>query len=168
MAGCNSCSNWQTKSVDCSMNFGGQAAFGTPNTGSFSPPFAPDASACVLQIVASTNTYSKSGSALNALKTLSQTPPIAQRLNRECTVRQLPSSGGRSRHGAAPRASQRIASRNSRLSAPPPVTLFTRYQRLNDRPLPVCQSSSAQDRLPVFDLESKIGRFGNPLNADAT
>jgi hypothetical protein len=71
-----------------------------------------------LQIVASTKTYLKSESALNTLKRLSQTPDSVQRRNREGTVRQFPSSGGRSRQGEAPRASRRMASGNKRLFAP--------------------------------------------------
>ena len=63
--------------------------------------------------------YSKSGPLHDALKSPSQTPSRDQRRNRVWTDFQCPGSGGRSRHGVAPRASQRPASTKSRLSAPP-------------------------------------------------
>ena len=82
------------------------------------PPFCEVASAWVLQMVASTSTYPKPRSARNALKRRAQTPAIVLCRNREGSVRQLPGSGGKSRHGLAPRASHKIASRNNRLSVP--------------------------------------------------
>ena len=69
-------------------------------------------------MVASMSTSSKSGASFNALKRLSQTPARDQRRKRVQTDFQCPGSGGRSRQGVAPRASQRQASTNRRLSAP--------------------------------------------------
>lgn len=168
LAGGDHKADWQAKRVDGSVDLGGQAALGSADCVSLSPPFAPLASACALQIVASTRTYSKSGSVLNVLKRLSQTPASVQRRNRQCAVRQLPSSGGRSRQGDAVRASQRIASTNSRLSA---------AVRPRSPCLPGTSGSiraycaSVRHRLlkiaSVFDLESNLTRFGNPLNEDA-
>ena len=51
-------------------------------------------------------------------KKRAQTPAIVQRRNREGPMRQLPGSGGKSRHGDARRASHKIAPRNNRLSVP--------------------------------------------------
>lgn len=73
----------QAKSVDRDMDLGRQASLGASDTGSFKPPFCEVASACVLQIVASTRTYSKSGSWRNALKRLSHIPAKVHRRNRE-------------------------------------------------------------------------------------
>ena len=72
----------QTKRVDCRMDLGGQAAIGATDGVSLSPPFAPLASAWALQIVESTRTYSKSGSARNSLKRCSQAPESDQRRKR--------------------------------------------------------------------------------------
>ena len=104
-----------------------------------------------------------SGSLLNALKRLSQTPACVQRRNRQWAVRQLPSSGGKSRQGDAVRASQRTASTNSRLSA---------AVRPRSPFLPGTSGSihahcaSVRVRLlkiaSVFDLESNLNQFGNP------
>ena len=153
----------QAKRVNCSVDLRCQAAFGATDRVSLSPPFAPLASAWALQMVASTRTYSKSGSLLNALKRLSQTPACVQRRNRQWAVRQLPSSGGKSRQGDAVRASQRTASTNSRLSA---------AVRPRSPFLPGTSGSihahcaSVRVRLlkiaSVFDLESNLNQFGNP------
>ena len=158
----------QAKRIDGRVDFRRQTTLGAANCVSFSPPFAPLASACVLQIVASTRTYSKSGVALKALKRLSQTPECVQRRNRQCAVRQLPSSGGRSRHGDAVLASQRIASMKSRLSvAVRPRSPFFPGTSGSIR----AHCASLKVRLlkiaSVFDLESKFNQFGNPLNEDA-
>ena len=157
----------QPERVHGGVNFGGQAALGSTDRVSLSPPFAPLASACALQIVASTRTYSKSGSPLKALKRLSQIPVWVQRRKRQCAVRQLPSSGGRSRQGDAVRASHRIASRKSRLSvAVRPGSPFLPGRRDSIR----AHCASVRVRLlkiaSVFDLESKLKRLGNPLNDD--
>ena len=58
--------DWQVKRIHRGMDFRGQAAFGATDCVNFSPPFAQLASAWALQIVASTRTYSKSGSVLKA------------------------------------------------------------------------------------------------------
>ncbi len=158
----------QAKRVDCGVDFRGQAAFGASDCVSFSPPFAPLASAWALQMVASIRTYSKSGSALNALKRLSQMPACVHRRNRQCAVRQLPSSGGRSRQGEAVRANHRIASRKSLLS----VAVRPRSPFLPGTSGSICaHCASVRVRLlkitSVFDLESNPNQFGNPLNEDA-
>ena len=91
----------------------------------FKPPFREVASSWILSIAAAISTYSKSGSMAMALKRLSHKPTSVQRLNRQCTVRQLLSWAGRSRQGEAVRASHRAASTNSLLSAPlRPRSLF--------------------------------------------
>ena len=157
----------QPERIDSGVDFGGQATLRAADRVSLSPPFAPLASACALQIVASTRTYSKSGSPLKALKRLSQIPVWVQRRKRQCAVRQLPSSGGRSRQGDAVRASHRIASRKSRLSvAVRPGSPFLPGRRDSIR----AHCASVRVRLlkiaSVFDLESKLKRLGNPLNDD--
>lgn len=120
----------------------------------FSRSFARAASACVLQILASTSMNSNSGSRFNALKGLSHRPGSVQRRNRECTVRQLPGAAGRLRQEDALRASQRIASGNKRLSALPrprspfqPGTRGSMITRCLSKP--VCSRST-----PLFDRDS--------------
>ena len=81
------------------------------------PPFAPAAIWCAWTIVPSTNTYSRSNSSDNSLKTPSKTPETAQRRNRLNTLFQLPKRSGRSRQGDPVRVRQRKASRNCRSSA---------------------------------------------------
>ncbi len=159
----------QAKCIHGGVYLGGQATLGATDCVSLSPPFAPLASAWALQMVASTKTYSKSGSALKVLKKLSQTPDSVQRRNRQCAVRQLPGTGGRSRHGEAVRANQRIASRKSRLSDPVrPRSPFLPGTSGSIR----AHCASLKVRLlniaSVFDLESKFKAFGNPPNEDAT
>ena len=158
----------QAKSIDSGMDLGRQPPARATDRVSFSPPFAPLASACALQIVASTNTYSKSGSCDKALKRLSHIPASVQRRNRQCTVRQFPSCSGKSRQGDAVRASHRTASTKRRLSVPVrprspflPETsgsIRAHCASLNVRLLKIAS---------VFDLESNLRKFGNPLNEDA-
>lgn len=62
LAGCYREADRQAKGIDSGMDFRSQAAFGATDCVSFSPPFAPLASAWALQMVASTRTYSTSGS----------------------------------------------------------------------------------------------------------
>ena len=107
----------QAERIHGGVDLGCQAAFRASGPGSLKPLFERSP-ACVLQIVALIRTYSKSGSWLNALKRFSQTPASVHLRNREWNVRQFPNSGGRSRHGLAPRASQRMASATSLLSVP--------------------------------------------------
>jgi hypothetical protein len=45
LSGCRMDADRQAKGGNCSMEFGGQAATGPADRGSFSPPFAPAASA---------------------------------------------------------------------------------------------------------------------------
>ena len=116
-----------------------------------------------------------------ALKRLSQTPARDHRRNRVYTDFQGPSSGGRSRQGVAPRASHRTASTTNRSplclnqwringslrARPTSVSRFARNKMAETRPPRVSQGPSAQDRLAVFDLESKTRVLGNPVNEDA-
>ena len=68
--------------------------------------------------MASSTTYSKSGSSDTAASGRSQAPLADQRSNRRQTLLQLPGSAGRSRHGAPVRAIQSTASTKRRLSLP--------------------------------------------------
>ncbi len=72
----------QANGIDGSVQFGRQAATRTTDGGSFSPPFAPVASACTFEIVLSMRTYSKSGVSARAWKSLSHTPLCDQRRKR--------------------------------------------------------------------------------------
>ena len=67
-------------------------------------------------MVASIIAYSLSASSAKALKTHSQTPALDYREKRVYVVCQLPSSAGRSRHGAPVRPIHNTASTNKRLS----------------------------------------------------
>lgn len=51
----------QADGIDGSVQLGRQAATRATDGGSFSPPFAPVASACTFEMVLSIRTYSKSG-----------------------------------------------------------------------------------------------------------
>lgn len=42
------------------------------------------------------------------------------------------------------------------------ITILARNQGLNDRPLPVCQSPSAQGRLPILILNQTEADLGIP------
>lgn len=159
--------NRQPERIHGGMDLGRQAATRTPDPVSLSPPLPPVASAWALQIVLLMRTYSKSGSALNSLKRRSQTPAIAQRRKRACAPVHLSNSGGRSRHGAAVRASHSTASTNRRLSAPLRPGNPSRPGRC---PSIRAHCASVNVRLlkiaSVFDLESELKSHGNPLNAD--
>ncbi len=115
------------------MNFARQSAPGTSN-GLFSIFFsAPVPCWCTRTMVLSMSNASKSGSSVTALTTCCQTPFLAQRENRVYVVCQLPSSEGKSRHGAPVRAIQSTASTKSRLSwavAPGSLGLPGRISRI--------------------------------------
>src|SRR5690606_21677522 len=64
------------------VDLGRQPAAGAADGVSIKPPFCEVASAWTFDMVASTSTYSKSGSALNSLKRRSQTPVRDQRRKR--------------------------------------------------------------------------------------
>lgn len=72
----------QAKRVHHRMDLGRQPAAGAADGVSFKPPFCEVASAWTFEIVASINTYSKSGSVLTSLKSLSQTAARDHRRNR--------------------------------------------------------------------------------------
>jgi len=69
----------QAERIDDRVDPGRQATPGAADRTSLKPPFCEVASAWTLQMVASTRTYSKSGSWTKALKRLSQTPPMVHR-----------------------------------------------------------------------------------------
>ena len=77
---------------------------------------APAACRCARTAVLSKKTSSRSRLPLMALKTRSHAPVLLQRENRVNVVCQLPSSAGKSRHGAPVRMIHNTASKNSRLS----------------------------------------------------
>jgi hypothetical protein len=160
--------NRKPEGIDGGVDLGRQAATRSPDPVSLSPPLPPVASAWALQIVLSIRTYSKSGSALNSLKRLSQTPAIAQRRKRACAPVHLPNSGGRSRQGAAVLASHSTASTKSRLSVPLRPGNPSRPGRC---PSIRAHCASVNVRLlkiaSVFDLESELSLAGNPSNEDA-
>ena len=114
----------QAGRIDRRMDFGCLAISGAVDTGSLSPPFREAATVCAVQIAASTRAFSGSGSGRVGL-------------DRACRLqRTLPNPGngpapkprmrpapiakvrGRSRQGQAFCANHKIASGNSRLSAP--------------------------------------------------
>jgi hypothetical protein len=168
LAGRDRKADWQARRIDSGMDFCGQAALRSADCVSLSPPFAPLASAWALPMVASTRIYSKSGSALNVLKRLSQTPDSVQRRNRQCAVRQLPGSGGRSRQGEAVRASHRTASTKSRVSVPVrPRSPFLPGTSGSIRAHCVSLEVRLLKIASVFDLESEFNARGNPSNEDA-
>ncbi len=72
----------QAECIHGGVDFGRQAAAGAADGVSLKPPFCEVASAWTFEMVASTSTYSKSGSALNSLKRRSHTPERDQRRNR--------------------------------------------------------------------------------------
>ena len=72
----------QSERIDSGVDLGGQTASGASDGASFKLPFREVASAWTFEIVASTSTYSKSGSSRKALKRPSQTPARDQRRNR--------------------------------------------------------------------------------------
>lgn len=119
----------------------------------------PVASAWALQIVASINTYSRSGSLANSLNRRSHTPEIVQRRTLQCTVRQFPSSGRRSQSKAKPPAPA-TAPHPRRADCRPPPALLAPNQMRNPHPLRVEQSPSAQDHLPFMILNQSSGRVG--------
>ena len=147
----------EPEGIDRGVDLCRQAATRTPDPVSLSPPLPPVASAWALQIVLSMRTYSKSGSALNSLKRRSQTPAIAHRRKRACAPVHLPNSGGRSRQGAAVRASHNTASTNRRLSSPLRPGNPSRPGRC---PSIRAHCASVNVRLlkiaSVFDLESQL------------
>jgi hypothetical protein len=153
--------------VNAGVDFGGQPAFGAAYRVNLSPPFWPVAPAWTFEMVASTSTYSKSGSSARVLKRFAQTPATAQRRNRQCVVCQLPRHGGRSRQSEAVRASHNTASTKSRLSAPVrPLSPGLPGKSCSIR----AHCASLKVRLlkiaSVFDLESELTRNGNPSNED--
>src|SRR5688572_16655733 len=64
----------QADRIDGRVQLGRQSAARATDGGSFSPPFAPVASAWTFEIVLSIRTYSKSGVSARAWKSPSQTP----------------------------------------------------------------------------------------------
>lgn len=132
----------QAERINGGMDLGRQSAAGPTDCTSLKPPFCEVASAWTLQIVASISTYSKSGSRDKTLKRLQNTPASVQRRKRQCTVRQLPSSGGRS-HQPEHRINEKPVVRPTS----PPIPLLAGKKRLDPAPLTVRQGSSAQDRL---------------------
>src|SRR3546814_3374746 len=64
----------QADRIDGRVQFGRQSAARAADRGSFSPPFAPLASAWTFEIVLSISTYSKSGVSASAWKSRSHTP----------------------------------------------------------------------------------------------
>ena len=99
---------------------------------------------------------------------VSGTPAIAQRRKWACAPVHLPNSGGRSRQGAAVRASHSTASTKSRLSEP---LRMGNPSRLGRCPSIRAHCASVNVRLlkiaSVFDLESELTSHGDPLNADS-
>ncbi len=71
----------QAKRIHEPMQFGGQPATRAADGGSFSPSFAPVASAWTFETVLSVRTYPKSGMSAKAWKSLSHTPACDQRRN---------------------------------------------------------------------------------------
>jgi hypothetical protein len=104
--------------VDQGHDLGRQAAARSADGLILRPPFAPVPCWWTRTIVPSMMAYSKSGSPDKLLKILSNTPFIAHLRKRLKTEFQCPNAACRSRHGDPVRATQSIASKNSRLSAP--------------------------------------------------
>src|SRR6202140_4255232 len=100
------------------QDFGGHAAFRTADGLALGPPFAPCPWRWTLTMVASTMTYSMSGSSETASKRRLQTPAFPQSRKRLYTLIQLPKAHGRSPHGLPVRAIHNTASTNSRLLLP--------------------------------------------------
>src|SRR3546814_5691269 len=75
----------QTDRIDGGVQLGRQAAARTTDGGTFSPPFAPLASAWTFEIVLSLITYSKSGVSAMAWKSPSHTPLRDHRRSEEHT-----------------------------------------------------------------------------------
>jgi len=98
------------------------------------PPLAPVAQWCarmmVLSIICSRSALPPPSA--NACSSRSHRPEAVQRRNWRCTEFQLPSSGGRSRHGAPVRAIQRMASR---------IRLWSRGGRPPDGPASTIKGS---------------------------
>jgi hypothetical protein len=90
---------------------------------SWLPPLAPVAWGCTLQWLASIMSHLKSGSSIKVSSSRSHTPLSRQRMKRRCVLLQPPKSGGRSRHGAPVRMTQKTALMKRRLSCaiPPQV-----------------------------------------------
>ena len=72
----------QAEGIDRSVDLGGQPAAGAANRASLKPPLCEVASAWTFEIVASTSTYSKSGSSTKASKRPFQTPARDHRRKR--------------------------------------------------------------------------------------
>src|SRR3954464_15184677 len=100
------------------QDFGGQAAFGAANSLALRPPFAPCPCRWTLTMVASTRTYSRSGSSETASNSRCQTSAFTQSRKRVKTLFQFPNKGGRSRQGLPVRTIHSTASTNRRLSLP--------------------------------------------------
>src|SRR5439155_6237740 len=81
------------------QDFGGHPAFRAADGLVLRPPFAPCPWRWTLTMVASTMTYSMSGSSETASNRRFQTPAFAQSRKRVYTVIQSPKARGRSRHG---------------------------------------------------------------------
>src|SRR5262249_40579698 len=100
------------------VDLGGQSSSGTPHSLSFGPPFPLAPCWWTRTRVASSSRYWLSGSAVSESKTFSQTPALAQRAKRWCTVFHLPYRSGRSCQNAPDRSTHKTAFTNKRLSAP--------------------------------------------------
>ena len=108
----------QPLGVGSEMDFGREATSRTTKSLALSPLFKPAAQWCARTMVLSIICKVSAGPPLSARASsiTSQTPLAVQRRNCRCTEFHLPSSDGRSRHGAPVRAIQKIASSTRRWS----------------------------------------------------
>jgi hypothetical protein len=109
--------DWKTLSVGPGMDFGRESTARAAKSLILSPPLAPAAQWCARITVLSTICIASfPPPSARASSSRSQRPLVVQRRYCRCTEFQLPSSSGRSRHGAPVRAIQKTASNVRRWS----------------------------------------------------
>ena len=106
----------QAMGVGAEVDFGREATARAPKTLAMSPPFAPAAQWCARTMVLSIMCKASVSPPLSAraCSTTSHKPEVVQRRYCRWTEFQLPSSGGKSRHGMPVRATQNTASNTRR------------------------------------------------------
>src|SRR5215471_13553307 len=107
-----------TERIGDGMDLGGQSSSGTPQSLVAVPPFPVAACWWARTKVVSSMRYWLSGSPVRLAKTRSQTPALAHRVKRLCTLLYLPYRSGRSLQRAPDRKTHRTAFTNRRLLRP--------------------------------------------------
>jgi hypothetical protein len=111
--------NEAQRSAECvgkKVDFGGQSTSRTPQSLIFGPPFPVAACWWARTKLVSSMRYSLRRSLVSTTKTRSQTPALAQREKRVCTLFHLPYRSGRSLQRAPERSTHNTPSTNRRLS----------------------------------------------------